>query len=304
MKPQKIFLQKVSSYEEKEIFAGIQSLLETGAPKGLYGQKVLVKPNWVTFRQASLSCTHPLVAKAVCQWLLEQGAEVKVGDSPAFGTVAQIAKATGTKEALQGLPVKIVKFTPGPKVKLPCGVEVRLAEEALSADLIFNLPRFKAHDQLLLTLAVKNLFGCVVGLQKPWLHARLGDLNDLFPEMILTIARRLPVRFNLLDAVVAMEGKGPIGGRPKSLGYLLGAEDPVALDTAVYQALGLSPEKVPLWRTAQRLSEPYANPSAITLPEELDLRSFMLPAKLKPITFHPLRLLKGFIKRLWLSLRG
>jgi len=234
----------------------------------------------------------------VCRALVEAGAKVSVGDSPAFGSTMQVARASRAQEALRGLPVRIAKFTAGPTERLPCGVKVRLAKEAKEADVIVNVPRFKVHNQLLLTLAVKNLFGCVVGLQKPLLHAKIGHEGDLFPQMLLEVARSLPVRMNVLDAVVAMEERGPTGGRPRFLGLLLGAEDPVALDTAVYAALGLRPEEVPLWRVAQRAGLFGAFPQNVRVEGLPDLRGFALPETLTPITFNPLRLLKGLLKRL------
>ncbi len=221
-----------------------------------------------------------------------------VGDSPAFGSAARVARASSAQRALAGLPVRIIKFTAGPRLKLPCGVKVRLAKEALEADVIFNVPRLKAHCQLLLTLAVKNLFGCVTGLQKPLLHAKIGHRGDLFAEMLLGVAQALPVRINLLDAVVAMEGWGPTGGRPKPLGFLLAAKDPVALDTAVYSAMGLSPEVVPLWRVARKVKHPASFPENVIVEGLPALEDFALPERLVPITFNPLKLLKGLLKRL------
>ena len=298
MKQLLVRAEKVPSYGDPLLEEKIFSLLETLGASRLSGERVLLKPNWVSFRQAELSCTHPAVLQAVCKALVEAGAKVSVGDSPAFGSTAQVARASRAQEALRSLPVRIVKFTAGPTERLPCGVKVRLAKEAVEADVIVNVPRFKAHCQLLLTLAVKNFFGCVVGLQKPLLHAKIGHEGDLFPQMLLEVAQSFPRRINLLDAVVAMEGWGPTGGRPRSLGFLLGAEDPVALDTAVYAALELRPEEVPLWRVAQRAGLPGAFPQNVRAEGLPDLRGFALPETLTPITFNPLRLLKGLLKRL------
>jgi len=291
------------SYEPAGVRGAVAGLFRELPFEVVPGQRVLVKPNLVAPRNAGLSCTHPVVVRAVCEWLLERGAEVTVGDSPAFGTARSVARASGLTRALSGLPVRIVRFTPSRPIRLACGVTVRLAREALCADLIVNLPRFKAHDQLLLTLAVKNLFGCVVGWQKPLFHARLGEKGDLFFRMILEVSELLPVGLNLVDAIVAMEGRGPTGGRPRELGLLFASKDPVALDTALYLALGLSPKEVPLWRTALRMRLYGARPEEVsTSPDFPDLSDFGLPEKLSPVTFHPLRLIRGMLKRLFLRL--
>ena len=293
------------SYYREEIRKTIDLLLKSLDFRVSPGVRVLVKPNLVAPRKPDLSCTHPEVVRGICEWLVEKGAEVTVGDSPAFGTTGGVARAAGLVRALSDLPIKIVGFTPSRPLKLNCGITVKVSREALCADLIVNLPRFKAHDQLLLTLAVKNLFGCVVGLQKPWFHARLGERGDLFYRLILEVNELLPAELNLIDAVVAMEGRGPTGGRPKRLGLLWASRNAVALDTAIYLALGLCPEEVPLWQTAQRMRLYGARAEDIILPSELpDLSDFKLPERLSPVSFHPPRLIKGFIKRLFVKIRG
>ncbi len=292
-----------ASYRPEEVREAVERLLAGLSFTVPSGVRILVKPNLVAPRNAGLSCTHPAVVRAVCEGLLERGAEVMVGDSPAFGTTYAVARAAGLTRALADLPVRIVRFTPSRPVRLACGVTVKLPREALCADLVVNLPRLKAHDQLLVTAAAKNLFGCVVGLQKPLLHARLGERGDLFFRMILEVAELLPVGLNILDAIVAMEGRGPTGGRPRALGFLLASKNAVALDTALYLALGLSPERVPLWETALRMRLFGARPEEVALPADLpDLSDFRLPERLSPVTFHPLRLLRGMLKRLFLRL--
>ncbi|WP_168720109.1 DUF362 domain-containing protein [Thermosulfurimonas marina] len=303
--PEKVLVLPCEDYTEESLRRAVEVALEQFLPGDLSGARVLVKPNLVAPRQASLSCTHPATVRAVCEGLLARGAEVRVGDSPAFGTTRSVARAAGLLAALKGLPVRLVSFRKKVRVALSCGLTVGLAREALCADLLVNLPRLKAHNQLLLTAAVKNLFGCVVGLEKPLLHARLGERGDLFFRMILEVAELLPVGLNLLDAVVAMEGQGPTGGRPRKLGYLFASGHPLALDTVLYQALGLSPEKVPLWKTALDLRLFGARPEEAVVEGDLpDLSDFQLPLRLSPVTFHPLRLLRGMLRRLLLRLRS
>ena len=41
------------------------------------------------------------------------------------------------------------------------------SEKPVEADVVLNLAKLKTHTQMMLTLGVKNLFGCIVGLKKP-----------------------------------------------------------------------------------------------------------------------------------------
>ena len=51
-----------------------------------------------------------------------------------------------------------------------------------------------------------------------------------------------------------MHRHGPTNGEPYPLGLLAAAANPVALDTAVFTLLGLSPGQVPLWREARAMN--------------------------------------------------
>ncbi|WP_456371119.1 DUF362 domain-containing protein [Thermodesulfatator atlanticus] len=299
--PYKVTAYPCHSYDLNPLKDLLYEFLK-GFERDFSGQKILVKPNFVTFRQAYLSCTHPLVLRAVCECLLDMGARPFIADSPAFGTAKRVARASGAEKALSEIGVPITKFRHKKKVLLPCGIKVSLAHEALSAYAIVNVPRFKVHNQLLLTLAVKNLFGCVVGVEKAWLHTRLGEKDNLFARMICEVATMLPVQVNILDAVVAMEGRGPTGGRPKKLGMIVAAQNAFALDTAIYERLGLSIQDVPLWKAAQDLSIPAAFPQNIEVKGLPAAFSIELPQSLSPISFQPLRLIKSFTKRLFTRL--
>ena len=51
--------------------------------------------------------------------------------------------------------------------------------------------------------------------------------------MLLDLLPRPAPRFTIIDAVVAMEGKGPGGGTPRTMDSLFAARDAVALDAAL-----------------------------------------------------------------------
>lgn len=266
------------------------------------GSRVLLKPNLVSaVRNKALVCTHPEIVAAVAEWFLDQGAKVWVGDSPAFGTALGVMNACGISEALKGLPVAMINFDAPRTVRLASGLSVGVARAVSECDLLVNLPKIKAHGQLYVSMAVKNYFGAVVGFRKPWLHARYGDVDNRFEAMLVDLLAVLPGGITLADGVVAMHCDGPVGGKPFPLHLLAGGLNPVALDTALLAALGLHPEASPVWRECLRrnlagsrfmeLSFPLARP------EELAAQGFQPPIRLRPVSFHPWRLMLGAMKR-------
>lgn len=296
-----VFLRQALDYEQ----AGdlIPDLLRRILPK-IQGARLLIKPNFVAQRNAIISCTHPSIIAASARYCLEQGATVAVGDSPAFGTAQAIARTTGLERNLQALGIDIITLTAGRRVRSGA-VEVPVSKQALEADLILNLPKFKAHSQMLLTGAVKNLFGCVTGVNKAWLHAHHGDKGTLFAEMISGLLQALPPVYSLLDGVVAMHRTGPINGDPYLLRFLGASRSAVALDTAAAMTLGLESSHVPIWECCRTQRMPGSEPADLAFPQlaptDFPASDFQLPASLKPESFRPDVLLRSMMKRWWMS---
>ena len=270
----------------------------------LTGKRVLLKPNFVALRNAALSCTNAQIIFAVARHCLERGARVSVGDSPAFGTAQAIARAIGLTDMLRPLGVAVTTLKQGRWVQSGA-VRVPVSAEALDVDLILNLPKFKAHSQMRYSGAVKNLFGCVTGVHKAWLHALHGDKQGRFAEMICGLLQVLPPTVSLMDGVTAMHRTGPIAGEPFALGFLGVCASPVALDTAAGLVLGAGPEIIPLWNQCLHAGLPGADPAELSFPlagpADFDARNFVLPADLKPESFRPDVLVKSLCKRLWLA---
>jgi len=295
-------LLKCAHYIPREIAEGVERLCAAVKFNVSAGTRVLLKPNLLCARSAEhLACTHPAFVSAVAEWFVNQGAKVAIGDSPAFGTAKGVMRAIGIEEALSGLPVERVNFDQSTPVKLPGGVTVDIAQAALDCDMLVNLPRIKAHSQLYVTLGIKNYFGTVVGFQKAWWHLRYGNDAAQFASYLLDLLTVLPAGITLLDGIVAMHETGPISGRPYSLGLVAGAINPVALDTAILQLLGLDMAKSALWQVCVNRGLAGADPGILDYPllkpEEVSAKDFKVPAMLKPVSFNPLRVVVSGCRR-------
>lgn len=266
------------------------------------GTRVLLKPNLLSGRSAEhLACTHPLFVAAVAEWFVEQGALVAIGDSPAFGTAQGVMRSTGIEKALAGLPVKQINFDRSEPVRLAGGVKVNVARAALECDMLINLPRVKAHSQFYMTLAVKNYFGTVVGFQKPGWHLRYGNREGMFASHLVDLLAVLPPGMTFIDGIIAMHGTGPLSGVPYSLGVVGGGLNPVAVDTALLQILGLDFKKNAIWQECAKRglagSDPDRLDFSLLKPAEFRADGFRAPAILKPVSFNPLRMMVSACKR-------
>jgi uncharacterized protein (DUF362 family) len=90
---------------------------------------------------------------------------------------------------------------------------------------------------------MKNFFGVVPGAVYGWpknlLHIK--GINASILDIVSTVRPGLAI----VDGVVAMEGDGPIMGRPRALGVVAMGTDVAAVDATCARIMGLDPEKIP-----------------------------------------------------------
>ena len=299
-----VALAQCRKYTPFELKEAVGRILRAAGFSVRPGSFVLIKPNLVSAGGgwSHLACTSPALVRAVAEWLVDHGARLGIGDSPAFGSGRMVMRACGMLEALEGLPIKVLDFDRAVSVAFPCGLKIPVARAALECDMLFNLPRFKAHGQMYVSLAVKNYFGVVTGWRKALHHAQNGDIGNRFEMLLADLPNLFPNTFSLIDGIVAMQRTGPMKGDPYNLGLLGGAFDPVALDTALLEVVGAKPGCSPLWRECFRRGLPGTDFARLSYPlakpVELQVGDFLLPDFLNPVTFHPVRILVGGCRRL------
>lgn len=300
----RVWLGRADGYEADALARQAGEALEAAGFRPASGSNVLVKPNLLFADPLGIAHTHPLVVRAACLYLLDCGCRVSVSDSPGFGRAGRVAAVTGIASALPG-SIRVCEMGPKVKKDLSQGGRAGISRRALEADLILNLPKFKAHRMMRLSLAVKNLFGCVSGVEKAVLHSKHGDKLrggvSLFPSLIADIVSRLPPCAALLDGITAMHRSGPMRGSPLDLNFIAASSSSVALDTAVYTLLGQNPKLFPIWAELRRRGAAGAFAGDLEWiglePENVDLSSFELPLSLDSESFNPVNLCISGIKR-------
>jgi uncharacterized protein (DUF362 family) len=264
--------------------------------------KVLLKPNLITAKYGILPCTEPAFICSVARWFVDQGARVSIGDSPAFGSATAALQALGIADDLTAIGVRISDFRQSSNVSLSCGNKAAVAVDAMECDLLVNMPRVKAHAQTRVTLTVKNCFGCLVGLHKPWWHMVHGGKNGAFSDRLVQLLDVLADTVNLVDGIVAMEKTGPVHGVRYPLAVLGASTNPVAMDCALHEVLRVDPKQSPLMSACQRAEIRGAELSQLTFPlaapAELQVSDFRFPDELNPIRFNPIRFLQSTFRRI------
>jgi uncharacterized protein (DUF362 family)/ferredoxin len=231
-------LVKEATIKVLEPLGGIEAFVRPG-------QNVVLKPNWlIPSRVEGAICTHPEVIRAVAGLAKRAGAgEVVATDSPAVTSAKRCATKLGIGE---DEPFTVENADDGIDVAPPeSGFHLlKLAKKMVEAEVLINLPKAKTHAQMVMTAAVKNTFGAVVGMEKAQWHYRAGRDIQAFARLLIHIHSLVKPSLNILDGVIAMEGNGPRSGTPRPLGILAASTDAHALDVVLADLFGLSIDRV------------------------------------------------------------
>jgi uncharacterized protein (DUF362 family) len=213
-------------------------------------RSVLLKPNLVEYAPGTVINTHPLIVAGAATAFLRAGArQVVVGEAPGHRRdIEYLLAVTGLSDHLREMRIRFVDlnhddvglvalkshFTGLDRLALPL--------ELQRSDFIVSLPKLKTHHWAAMTASMKNFFGVVPGAVYGWpkniLHYRGID------NSILDLNATIRPQFTIVDAVVAMEGDGPIMGKPRHTGFLAMGSDLVAVDATCARIIGLDPAKI------------------------------------------------------------
>jgi len=91
-----------------------------------------------------------------------------------------------------------------------------------------------------LTAAIKNMFGAVVGLYKAECHSRAPKEED-FSKIRAKVYSIAKPHLTVLDGITAMEGDGPSSGVVRKMNLVMAGDDAVAIDSCLAKIMGLAP---------------------------------------------------------------
>lgn len=226
-------------------------------PLEFRAKRVFIKPNVLRASEAEEAIvTHPAVLRAVVEKVEAMGpASIVVGDNPGvrgYGANEECFRRTGLMEAAKGYYQNIGNDSQKVDFNSDFMPTVSLSRIVLDADIIISLPKFKTHGLTVITGAVKNSYGFLPGAQKARLHRAAGS-PERFHEMLVDVFRlRVPDLF-LVDAVVGMEGNGPVSPDLRDIGLILASDNGVAMDAAIAVMMGCEPGRLRFLRKAKEV---------------------------------------------------
>lgn len=215
------------------------------------GRRVLLKPNMVEYESTTTINTNPHVVAAAAEAFLKAGAiEVVVGEGPGHRRdIEYLLEGTGLGRFLGDLRLRFVDLNHDDVREVALKSHYTdldtmwLPATLLRADFVVSMPKLKTHHWAGMTASMKNLFGVVPGAVYGWpknfLHVK--GIEQSIVDLTATVRPQLTI----VDAIVAMEGDGPVMGRPRPMGCLVMGTDLAAVDATCARMIGLDPVKMP-----------------------------------------------------------
>ncbi len=218
------------------------------------GKRVLVKPN--AGRVAAPGdgvTTNPAVVGAVIDAFVSAGADVAVGESPITGVkTLEALEATGIAAVARERDCPLIDMDARPPidVALPEGEVIdslKVCPEVFEYDLVVSVPVMKIHMHTGVTLAVKNMKGCLWRRSKVELHMLppLEGRNDKPLNIAIAVmSRALRPHFSVVDGTIGMEGLGPSAGTPRRFDTVVAGADAFAVDAVACRLMNRSAQDI------------------------------------------------------------
>lgn len=247
----KVAIVKISDTIDQAVRQAVD--LAGGIDTLSYNHNILIKPNALTSvkdPEKQLVCTtHPEVVRSLIRLYKEAGYTVAVGDSSGASTnTSKVLKEAGFEKIAIEEEVEIFNLSSGAQDVQIEGAKklhhVAFSKKALDS-LIVNTAKMKTHTLTRVTLAIKNLFGTVPGMEKIRVHA-VGNTAFGFSQCLVDIYKYLKEQtvMHVIDATIAMEGHGPSSGTPVEMNVILASKDAVALDAVTTALMKEKPSSI------------------------------------------------------------
>jgi predicted dehydrogenase/uncharacterized protein (DUF362 family) len=210
---------------------------------------VVIKPNVCYPKNLeNMIITDLRVLETVINMVKQRTKNVLVVESDSHsGTAEKRAIGTGVIDVIKKCDAEFLNLSRDEvEEHKVADLVIQIPKTVLRADYFINLPKVKTNSFVLISIAMKNMFGIIVNKPKSQFHSRLSDV-------LVYINQAVRQHLIIADGIVAMEGLGPIHGKPVNLGLIISGKNPFTVDAACCYIMGFNPYAVEaLWKAHQQ----------------------------------------------------
>ena len=204
--------------------------------------------------------TDVRVARAVAKLAKESGAKkVYFATQPMAASGVSCMKAWGYMDVGKELGVELAALDSAPwKYFKPAHEPLALKQYAIAkmmveeVDKVISVPVMKTHCLAGFTGAMKN-----VGIGTPsgqvYGSIRYGLPHEKLARVIVDVCSIVKIHYNVVSAIWAADGNGPLAGDPVPMDLVIAGADPVAVDTIMLDTMGQKPQTYGQIRLAEQV---------------------------------------------------
>jgi len=216
--------------------------------------KVLLKPNFNSNMNALTGNTTDLrIIACLIEILQARGyRHIVIGEGTNSGfyrnkiDVASRLRARALAERL-GVRFVDLNYCQGREITFVNNKKAMAARDCLEADLFINLPKLKMHHEVGISVCLKNMIGCLVGLENK------KKTHDSLARNIIQLNNYLKPHLHIVDGLIAMEGNGPSDGLPVRMDTVIAGTDPYFIDMVCAEIVGMPYTEVTYLKVAEEL---------------------------------------------------
>ncbi|MEM3585900.1 MAG: DUF362 domain-containing protein, partial [Candidatus Jordarchaeaceae archaeon] len=235
-------MSKVSLLKVKDIETTVRKGIELiGGIDVDRGDQIIIKPN-IAYHKDPYCCinTDLRVLDAVIKVAKEHSNKILVVESDSTSNPAEIRmEQSGAMGIVRKNNISFLNLSRDEIKEVEIHQKkIRLPKTVLETPYLINVPKLKTHENTIITVALKNLYGLLPEKSKAALYHPI--LDEIIPLINLAVKQDLIV----VDGIIGMEGRGPIVGTPVKMNVILCGRDPVTVDSVAAYIMGFKPEKI------------------------------------------------------------
>jgi uncharacterized protein (DUF362 family) len=240
----KFYISNWENIDKDLLYSAISSVSKLDDIRN--GTRIFIKPNFTfPFFKKGVT-TPPDLIKATVEIMVDLGANVTIGEGGASLNVFDL-QGSFADHGLYDLEKKFgIKITHLREEKLEylnfgtkrAGRNIPIPKILLEdTDLFINLPIAKVHSMTTVTLAFKNLWGCIAAHKRFLFHPAFNDI-------IAGLSKMLPPQIVICDGRWVLTDNGPMFGVTKRGQFLATANDTGVFDIGMCRLMGYDPLKI------------------------------------------------------------
>jgi len=245
----RIFIERLGDDYVPAVRSGLASVTQTSPlPRNA---AVFIKPNltFPVYRKGVM--TNPACVEALVVALKDYTDRIVIGEADSGGynkfSIDDVQEKIGLKALEKKYGVRVVNLSKMPRREIviqsgSARVGFPFPSALDEADIVFSVAVPKIHMNTLVSMSVKNLWGCI-----PETTARL-KLHPHLDAVLREVVRNLKRTVAVIDGRYGLNRSGPMLGDPVDLNWLMMADNLYVADQACCRLMQIDPARVPYLR--------------------------------------------------------